>query len=311
MKTRLAVLLLVVAALGGLLYVAVRRLEPTTGPGVSIAQAVPVGQTSLSLGVIGDFGYANAAEASVASLVAGWTPDAVVALGDDYYANAGGTGATRYDLTIGAYYCAFLHGATPGPACPTGGTADQNRFWSAPGNHDYSDAGIGSYAGYFGYPGNKRYFSVRIGSVELFLLDSDIALRDSGEMADERAWLAATATASTARWKIATFHQPPYSSGSRHGSSIDMRWPFASWGIQLVLNGHEHLYERATADGVTYVTDGLGGAPRYVFGTPIPESLARYADDYGALHLTVTDAAISGAFVSVDGVTRDAFTITP
>ena len=309
-KTRLAVLLVLVAAVAGLLFVAARRLEPAAGPGVSITQSVPVGQASLTLGVIGDFGYANANEKSVASLVAGWAPDAVVATGDDYYSQAGGSGTARYDRSVGADYCAFLHGAAPGPACQSGGAADQNRFWSVPGNHDYTDAGIGSYTGYFPYPGNERFFSVRIGTVEVFLLDSDVVLRDSGEMAAQRAWLEGAARASTARWKIAVFHQPPYSSGSKHGSATDMRWPFASWGIQLVLNGHEHLYERAAADGVTYVTDGLGGAPRYVFGAPIAESRARYADGFGALRLVVTDASISGAFVSADGVTRDAFTLT-
>ena len=78
----------------------------------------------------------------------------------------------------------------------------------------------------------------------------------------------------------------------------------------MVLNGHEHLYERAAADGITYDTDGLGGAPRYVFGTPISGSAARFADDFGALRLRVTDASIDGAFVSVDGASQDAFTIT-
>jgi tartrate-resistant acid phosphatase type 5 len=61
-------------------------------------------------------------------------------------------------------------------------------------------------------------------------------------------------------------HHPPFSSGL-HGSSAWMQWPFAAWGAQLVLSGHEHSYERIARDGITYVVNGLGGAPRYAPGS--------------------------------------------
>jgi tartrate-resistant acid phosphatase type 5 len=299
-----AVCVVILAALG-LVNGASRPATPPSGPGVSIEQHLGTGHTTATVAVIGDFGFADAAEAAVASLVAEWSPDAVVSVGDDYYAEAGGTGLDRYDRTIGAYYCAFLHGAYAGARCPSGGTADENRFWSAAGNHDYGAAGIDVYAGYLPFPGNKRWFSVRIGAAEMFILDSDLALRDSGEMAAERAWLQTAAAASTARWKVAVFHQPPYTSGNRHGSSVGMRWPFDAMGINLVLNGHEHVYERVLVDGVTYVVDGLGGAGRYGFGKPVAGSVTRYADDWGALRVDITLDSLRGTFISVDGVTRD------
>ena len=305
------VLCAVALAAFGLAKVVFRPAAPPSGPGVSIEQHLPIGQTTATLAVIGDFGFADAAEASVASLVAEWSPDAVVSVGDDYYAEAGGKGLDRYDRTIGAYYCAFLHGAYAGAGCPSGGTADENRFWSATGNHDYSAAGIDVYAGYLPFPGNERWFSVRIGAAELFILDSDLALRDSIEMASQRAWLAAATAASTAPSKIVVFHHPPYSSGDRHGSTAAMRWPFAAMGINLVLNGHEHSYERLLVDGVTYVVDGVGGAGRYGFGKPLAESMTRFASDWGALRLDIAPDAIRGTFISVDGVTRDSFSIAP
>ena len=303
----LAALLAVVLILVGL---SVRFSVPDVRVGPEPARAAVVSTgAAATIAVVGDFGTADAAEASVASLIAGWVPDAVLGVGDDYYAQAGGSGLGRYDISVGRYYCAFLRGAVAGPNCPSGGTADVNRFWSSTGNHEYSDGGIANYTGYFPFPSNERYYQLRIGPVDVFVLDSDEALRTPADMTAQKAWLAAAAQASTAAWQVVAFHHPPYSSGSTHGSSTAMRWPFASWGIDLVVNGHEHDYERVSADGITYVVDGLGGAGIYGFGTPVAGSQVRYNASHGALRLSVSDTALSGAFVSVDGVTRDTFSM--
>jgi tartrate-resistant acid phosphatase type 5 len=277
----------------------------------ALVRAVPgaaAGPTTLA--VIGDFGTATAAEESVASLVAGWSPDAIVTVGDDYYASAGGSGTDRYDLTIGRYYCGWLAGAVPGAWCPSGGTAGTNRFWPSTGNHDYTDGGIGNYTGYFALPGNERTYSVTVGPVELFIVDSQAALGSSAEMSAQKAWLEAAAKASTAPWRVAVFHHPPFSSAA-HGSTAAMRWPYADWGIDLVLTGHDHSYERVLTDGMTYIVDGLGGAGRYSFGTPVAGSAARYNADWGALRLVVSESALDGQFISLDGTAQDSFRLSP
>ena len=75
---------------------------------------------------------------------------------------------------------------------------------------------------------------------------------------------------STSAWQVVYFHLPPYSSG--YQGSVDwMRWPFAAWGADVVLSGHDHLYERLEVDGIPYVINGLGGGPIY----PFMETLAR------------------------------------
>ena len=300
-----------VIAVGALLALAVRSTAPGPSLGAGGARVtVPTSGAMTSLAVIGDFGTADAAETAVASLVAGWSPAAVLSVGDDYYASAGGSGLDRYDRTVGGSYCAFLRGAYPGRECPTGGTADMNRFWSAAGNHEYTDGGIANYTGYFPPPGDQPYYSVTIGSVEVFVLDSDAALRTPSLMAAEQAWLRTAATASTAAWQVVLFHHPPYSSGLTHGSSTAMRWPFATWGIDLVVSGHEHDYERVAVEGITYVVDGLGGAGIYRFGRPIAGSQVRYNADHGALRLDATAIELGGTFMSVDGVIQDTFTVT-
>jgi tartrate-resistant acid phosphatase type 5 len=260
-----------------------------------------------TIAVIGDFGMGNAAEGAVASLVASWTPDAVLAVGDDYYAPAGGSGLDRYDRSIGQFYCAFLSGAAPGSGCPSGGTSATNRFWPVTGNHDYSDGGIDNYTGYFALPGNERTYSVTLGPVEVLAIDSQAALADPAEMSAQRAWLESAVRASTAAWQVVILHHPPYSSGLVHGSTAAMQWPYADWGVDLVLAGHDHTYERVEANGITYVVDGLGGASRYRFGAPVAGSVARYDADWGALRLVASEAAIDGEFISTDGTVQDSF----
>lgn len=232
----------------------------------SIAGAAPA-LASTSIAVVGDPGSGGAGEAAVAAMVGGWAPDAVMFTGDNYYAAAGGSGTGRYDLSVGRYYCGFLSGAATGSYC-AGGTATTNRLWPAIGNHDYSDAGISNYLAYFSLPGNERYYDTRVGSVHLFVLDSDEMLRSNGEMAAERAWVEAGLRASTAPFQVVMFHHPPFSSGS-HGSSTAMRLPFADWGADLVLSGHEHVYERLSSGGLTYVVNGIGSGGLTAFPSPL------------------------------------------
>ncbi|MFM8944051.1 MAG: metallophosphoesterase [Actinomycetota bacterium] len=296
------------ASLAALVVVVVANGLPgraaTTDP-TAIAPAAAL--TGSTVAVIGDYGVGTTAEANVATLVAGWNPSAVVTVGDNYYGSSG-TGTGKYDLYVGRYYCSFLKGAASGTYCG-GGTADVNRFFPATGNHDYTDGPIANYTGYFALPGTELVYSQVVGDVEFFFIDSQACLASSGEMAAEKTWLQNALAASTTAWQVVLFHHPPYSSSSTHGSSTTMRWSFASWGADLVINGHDHTYERLSSGGLTYVVNGLGGAGRYAFGTPLAESLVRYASNWGAMKLVSSPTALVATFTSIDGVERDAFTI--
>ena len=61
-----------------------------------------------------------------------------------------------------------------------------------------------------------------------------------------------------------------------------MQWPFAQWGADAVMSGHAHDYERIVRDGIVYFVNGLGGASRYSFGTPVTGSAVRYNAEGGA-----------------------------
>ena len=276
--------------------------------------AVMSGATTIA--VIGDFGTGDANEGAVASMVAGWSPAAIVTTGDDYYSMAGGSsGAEKGDRSIGRYYCAWLGNAQAGTSC-NGNPGATNRFFPSTGNHDYSDwgpdGGLGGYVAYFSLPGNERYYTSSHGALDLFILDTGLIEGSTVEADAQRTWLQSALATSTAKWKAVVFHHPPYSSGTTHGSSTWMRWPFREWGADVVINGHEHDYERVMVDGFPYIVNGLGGGSRYSFGTPIAGSAARYSASWGAMRVTATSTSLQLAFLSIDngGTVRDELTLT-
>jgi tartrate-resistant acid phosphatase type 5 len=124
----------------------------------------------------------------------------------------------------------------------------------------------------------------------------------------QAAWLKSRLQASTARFQIVYMHHPPYSSGP-HGSTLEMRWPYREWGVDLVLSGHDHIYERVVVGGLTYVVSGLGGAGPYPLRDRIPGDVFRYAGGHGASILDIDQTEIRIRFVTVEGKVIDETTL--
>lgn len=256
----------------------------------------------LRIAVIGDYGNNSKGETSVASLVASWEPDLVITTGDNNYPSGS---ASTIDANIGQYYHQFVYPYTG--AYPPG--ANQNRFFPSLGNHDWVATDAQPYLDYFTLPGNERYYNFSVGSVEFFAIDSDIREPDGVDSTSTQAvWLKTQLEASTANWKIIFFHHPPYSS-ALHGSQLWMRWPFKTWGADLVLSGHDHMYERFDIEGLTYIVDGLGGASIYDFILPVQGSQFRYNGNYGALLIEASLSNLYIRFINIDGQVIDDFTI--
>ncbi len=120
----------------------------------------------------------------------------------------------------------------------------------------------------FGKPGT--YYTATHGPMEVFVLDSSIPLATGVGGPEQLAWLEAALAASTAPWKVALMHQPPYSSGA-HGSHLDVRRAveplFVEYGVDVVFTGHDHHYERTTPqDGVVWIVSGAGSKLTRVSG---------------------------------------------
>ena len=272
-----------------------RPTEPATHERTVVERA---GETVV-FAVIGDFGMDGQPEADVATLVRGWAPDFIVTTGDNNYPDGE---AETIDANIGKHYHDFIapyHGTF-------GAGAKENRFFPSLGNHDWRTPGIEPHLQYFALPGNERYYDVSWGPVDVFVVDSDSHEPDgiTGDSAQAK-WLKDALAKADGPWKLVFMHHPPYSSGD-HGSSTELRWPYAEWGATAVIAGHDHHYERVEIGNMLYIVNGLGGYPQpYGIGDPLEGSVVRFNEDYGAMRVQATVDRIELQFVTRGGKVVD------
>jgi len=133
-------------------------------------------------------------------------------------------------------------------------------FHAVLGNHDIRTANGDPQVAYkpFGMAG--RFYNLRRGPVEFFLLDTN----GNADWQRQLSWLRTLLARSTAPWKVVVGHHPIYSSGF-YGNDPGLRARLSALmqrhGVQLYINGHEHNYERSVPiDGITYLVVGGGGA---------------------------------------------------
>jgi tartrate-resistant acid phosphatase type 5 len=246
------------------------------------------------LAVIGDYGWSGPAEQQVAELVDSFSVDFVVTTGDNNYPVGA---ASTIDENIGQYFSELIHpylGSYPS-------SATENRFFPTLGNHDWYTSDAAPYLAYFTLPGNERYYDIVRGDVHFFAIDSDEHEPD-GISADsvQAAWLKQGLERSTSAFQLVAMHHPPYSSGP-HGDTPIMQWPYADWGADLVLAGHDHGYERIERDGITYVVSGLGGASIYSYGDPVAGSVVHFNAQYGATLIEADAKELTISFFTVEG----------
>lgn len=261
------------------------------------------------MAVIGDYGDYGRAEMDVATLVNSWDIDLIVTVGDNNYPDGA---AETIDANIGQYYQAYIHPyqGEYGPG------ASQNRFFPALGNHDWNSGTIQPYLDYFTLPGNERYYDFENGPVHVFVLDSDKREPDGRQRHSVQAgWFEDQLLAASAPWKLVFLHHNPYGSSLRRGGNKALQWPFAKWGADAVIAGHDHLYERLERDGIPFIVNGLGGrdSPRNLghrFSLPSEGSKVRYNQDFGALLVTADERCINFSFYNIESELIDSLTLT-
>ncbi|HPH94433.1 MAG TPA: metallophosphoesterase [Anaerolineaceae bacterium] len=287
---RIAGLILAIMAAGVGLLLNLSTARPSTAV---LPRHQPALAASTRFAIIGDYGLAGAGETGVSAIIRDWGAEFILTTGDNNY--PAGASST-IDVNIGQYYAGYI-GNYQGIY---GSGAVENRFFPSPGNHDWIP-GLQPYLDYFSLPGNERYYRTRQGAVEFFMLDSDSSEPDGAASDSIQAiWLQNALNDSEAVWKVVVFHHAPYSSGL-HGNCAWMQWPFAAWGANAVVAGHDHTYERLEVDGIPYFVNGLGGASRYDFYTIPPQSLVRYNAAFGAMLGEVTPEVLVFSFVNVNG----------
>ena len=255
--------------------------------------------------VLGDFGTGEKDSQDVGALVARLEPDFIVTVGDNNYPDGE---AETIDINVGQLYHPWI-GNYKGKY---GDGADENLFWPCPGNHDWDNPdGMLPYTEYFTLPGNERYYDFRHEDLHFFCVDSDPREPDGTDATSiQGVWLKEAMTASDAPVKIVYMHHPPYSSGS-HGDNEWMQWPFLAWGADLILGGHDHIYERQMRDGVPFVTTGIGGYRTYSIRDPSPFSATSYNNTHGTTLIRVTDRAMIVETWSITDALIDQFRMRP
>jgi hypothetical protein len=245
-----------------------------------------------------------------------------------------GTGDIGWCGLAGAEQTAALLDGIPGTVFTAGdnsymsGTSDEfqrcydphwgrhrGRTQPVPGNHDY-DNGRSDASSYFSYFGAKAgppgvgYYSFTLGAWHVVALNSETSAHPGSP---QEVWLRNDLAAHPSRCTLAYFHTPVFGSGS-NGSNPHMRviWRVLyEFGADVVVNGHNHSYERFAPqdpDGIRDPTFGIrefvvgtGGAHLTGFPRTLPNSEIRDNSTWGVLKMTLWNDRYDWQFVPVPG----------
>jgi hypothetical protein len=191
----------------------------------------------------------------------------------------------------------------------------------AVGNHDYHTTGAAGYYGYFGQAASpldnnctsdcKGYYSYNLGAWHIIVINSEAPM-SKGSVQEQ--WLRSDLASNPNACTLAYFHAPRFSSGL-HGdaSKTQAVWDaLYQYSADVVVNGHDHIYERfapqnpqgvADAKGIREFVVGTGGASLYDWTTIQPNSEARNNTAWGVLKLTLHSTSYDWEFVPVAGMT--------
>jgi 3',5'-cyclic AMP phosphodiesterase CpdA len=262
---------------------------PAQGPAPLTPAAVPAATAleAVRFAVIGDNGTGDQPQFDISrQMVASRTAfpyDFVLMVGDNMYVRATPRG---YADAFERPYKTLLDAGV--------------RFFAILGNHDDPNE--------LRYPGfnmnGQRYYTFARGHTRFIALDTNVL------DAKQIAWFENALKASLEPWKIVYFHHPLYSNGSRHGSNVELRVKLepllVRYGVNLVLSGHDHHYERFKPQkGVTYFVAGSGGKLRSGGVDSAPETAVAFAQEQAFMLVQVAGDELSFRAISRTGKVID------
>jgi hypothetical protein len=271
------------------------------GAGIGVIGCVPPSSpAAVTIVAAGDIGQCKGgpAAASAAARTAALVKPAdalVLTLGDHAYEN--GTAAefaNCFDPTWGAF---------------------KERIRPIPGNHDYNTPGAGPYYDYFGAqagPDRNGWYAFDFGGWRFIALNG---VADVSRGSAQYRWLEAELDRFGDRLcTIAMLHYPAFNSGATYGSVTAMRPMFdrlQSAGVELLLSGHEHLYERFAPQRADGTPDTVRGLRQFIVGTgghdlnPLGPAIANseFRDNahWGVLRLSLGQGTYAWQFMPVGG----------
>jgi len=206
--------------------------------------SLPLKDGSLRFAVIGDTGSGSRQQSQLGELMfqyrAVFPYEFVLMMGDNLY---GGETPKDFEKKFSDPYKKILDSKV--------------KFYATLGNHD-----LALQTNYANFNMNgKEYYRIKKGSVAFYSLNSNYM--DPKQVK----WLEDELAKDTSDWKVCFFHHPPYSSAKKHGSDDQLRAVvepiFIKYGVNVVLTGHDHVYERIKPQkGIYYFVSGAGGKLR-------------------------------------------------
>lgn len=205
---------------------------------------LPKKDGSVRFAVIGDTGSGSAQQRDIGNMMIKYHAlfpfEFVLMMGDNMY---GGEAPHDFEKKFASPYKALL---------------DQKvKFYATLGNHDQA-----LQVNYVNFNMNgKEYYRFKKGDIAFYSLNSNYMDKKQVK------WLEDELSRETAKWKVMFCHHPPYSSAKKHGSDEQLREVvepiFLKYGVDVVLTGHDHVYERVKPQkGIYYFVSGAGGKLR-------------------------------------------------
>jgi len=272
------------------------RESGATAPQLVIATGPPPPPPDPVFVGAGDIASSGAGDTKTAALINNLPGATVYTAGDNAYPNGTLTEYnTYYDPTWGAF---------------------KSRTRPAPGNHDYKTPGATGYYDYFGAlsgPSGLGYYSFDLGEWHVVSLNSEVSMVKGSA---QETWLRSDLAASAKPCTLAYWHKPLYTSGAAHAPATNTRPLFRALydnNAEVVVNGHNHQYERFApmnafgaldpVRGIREFVAGTGGGSHSAFGTTQPNSEARNSTAYGVLKFTLHSNSYDWEFVPIAGQT--------
>jgi hypothetical protein len=177
------------------------------------------------------------------------------------------------------------------------------------GNHEGSGVLFEKYFPYSLYQNNRYYFSFDYGNAHIVVIDQ-FTNYTSGST--QYTWLENDLAASNKPWKFIFLHKPGWSAGG-HSNESDVQnyiQPLCeTYGVQFVINGHNHYYSRAVVNNVQHVTTGGGGAPLYNPNASYPNIVTAEAA-YHFCKIDIDDNNLTFTVIRANGTEIESINLT-
>lgn len=272
---------------------AAQGFQPATGT------TPPAGQPFV-VAAVGDGAGGESSESDLVKQIASWNPNLFLYLGDVYEK---GTTAEFYNW----YLPDTFYGRFKAITDPT------------VGNHEYLTPGAQPYFNFWGNVPN--YYSYNAGGWHFISLNSNTSKVGVGAGSAQYQWLQSDLAADTSKCTVVYFHHPYLSIGKEGSTSalVDVWKLLAQYHVTLVLNGHDHEYQRwvpldgnsqPSDTGMTEFVVGTGGHSLTTFVTSDNRVAFSMEKQFGALRLQLNPTSADFAYINSAGATIDSGTVS-